>query len=590
MTTSATAPATIDQVSARRIRRHLEILYGEETAAEYHPRMMRLCEAFAARLAERPVPAPVNQDDVLLITYGDQIREPDRRPLQSLREFVDEHLSEVVSGIHLLPHFPATSDDGFAVSDYFKVDPALGTWRDVLRLSHDHDLMFDAVVNHTSASATWFRRWSRDEAAFRDFYLSLDPETDTSSVVRPRTSPLLTPFETIRGLEWVWTTFSSDQVDLRYDNPEVLLAVSEVLLTYVEHGARLLRLDAIAFLWKRLGSSCVHLPETHEVVKLWRTVVDAVAPGTLLVTETNVPHTENVSYFGNGTDETHLVYQFPLPPLTLAAFHLADASMLGEWIGSLSTPSPSTWFLNFLGSHDGIGLRPAEGLLTTGEIEHLCELSRAHGGGVSYRAQSDGTMSPYELNTVFFDALNPVDVDEPEERRVRRFLAAHAILLALAGVPLLYVQAVLGGSNWLDGVRETGRLRTINRRKFDREELEAELARPGSRRRQVLDGLRHLVTTRRGEPAFHPSGPQHVLETPASVLGLERISPDGRRRVIALTNVSGRPQSLRLGPEPGFATRFTDLLGSHATVRGDADGLLEVGLVPYGVLWLAADR
>ncbi len=588
MTTSATEPAVLDQASSERIRRHLEVLYDERTVADYHPRMVRLCEGFAARLWDRPVPDPVTQDDVLLITYGDQIREPDRRPLQSLREFVAEHLQGLVSGLHLLPHFPSTSDDGFAVSDYFSVDPALGTWRDVLRLAQDQDVMFDAVVNHTSASATWFRRWTRDEAAFRDFYLSLDPEADTSSVVRPRASPLLTPFETVRGLEWVWTTFSSDQVDLAYHNPEVLLAMCEVLLSYVEHGARLLRLDAIAFLWKRLGTSCVHLPETHEVVKLWRTILDAVAPGTLLVTETNVPHTENVSYFGDGTDEAHLVYQFPLPPLTLSAFHLADASMLGEWIASLTTPSSSTWFLNFLGSHDGIGLRPAEGLLTAGEIEHLCELSRAHGGGVSYRAQPDGSLTPYELNTGFFDALNPVDVDEPEERRVRRFLAAHSILFALAGVPLLYVQAALGSSNWLDGVRETGRLRTINRRKFDRDELEAELAQPGSRRRQVLDGLRALLTARRAEPAFHPSGPQRVLPTPAPVLGLERFSPDGRRCVLALTNVSGRPQTLRLGPAPWLSATFVDLLEGDK-VRGHSDGFLEVGLVPYGVRWLGRD-
>ena len=589
MTTEAAAASPgIGRATAQRIHEHLQRLYGREIAAAYYPRMLRLCEGFAARLADRPRPQPVDQDDVLLITYGDQIREPDRRPLQSLREFISEHLGDLVSGVHLLPHFPSTSDDGFAVSDYFSVDPQLGTWRDVLRLSRDVDVMFDAVVNHTSASATWFRRWTRDEEAFRDFYLALDPETDTSAVVRPRTSPLLTPFETARGQEWVWTTFSSDQVDLAYSNPEVLLAVSEVLLTYVEHGARLLRLDAIAFLWKRLGTSCVHLPETHEVVKLWRTILDAVAPGTLIVTETNVPHTENVSYFGDGTDEAHFVYQFPLPPLTLAAFHLADASALGEWVASLSTPSTQTSFLNFLGCHDGIGLRPAEGILTPGEIEHLCELSRAHGGGVSYRAQSDGTMSPYELNTVFFDALNPVDVDEPEVRRVKRFLAAHAILLALAGVPLLYVQAALGSRNWLEGVRRTGRLRTINRQKFDRVDLEAELAEPTSRRRQVLDGLRPLVAARRAEPAFHPSGPQRVLSTPPPVLGLERTSPDGARRVIALTNVSGRPQPVRLGPERAFATGFTDVLDGR-TFRGDADGVLEVGLAPYGIRWLGTD-
>lgn len=584
---TGTATSAIGDAATQRLRGHLERIYGDAVAAEVHPRLVELCERYAERLRPLPRRQGVDESDVLLITYGDQVREPDRRPLETLHGFLSDHLQDLVSGVHLLPHYPSTSDDGFAVADYLKVDPALGTWRDVLRLGRDLDLMLDAVVNHTSQSGRWFRKWARDEPAFRDFFISLPSDTDTSSVTRPRTSPLLTPVETARGLEYVWTTFSSDQVDLNYANPEVLLAVCEVLLLYVEHGARLLRLDAIAFLWKRLGTSCVHLPETHEVIKLWRTMLDAVAPGTLLVTETNVPQSENVSYFGDGYDEAHLVYQFPLPPLTLSAFQLADASPLAEWIATLETPSEQTSFLNFLGSHDGIGLRPAEGLLTPGEIEHLCELAKGHGGGVSYRAQPDGTMSPYELNTVFFDALNPLHVNEPSERRIRRFLAAHAILLALQGVPLLYIQAVLGSHNWIEGVERTGRLRSINRQKFDLDTLESELADPASHRRRVLDGLRDLVHVRRAERAFHPAGAQRVLPTPDPVLGLERTSPEGRRRVLALTNVSGRPQALRLGPDPALAGRFVDLFDGRVE-RGDSDGVLELGLAPYGVRWLAA--
>lgn len=580
------APPGLPADLSARLRAHLEVLYGPDTAAEVTPRLAGLCAAFAARLADRPRRRGVDESDVLLITYGDQVREHDRRPLETLRRFLSDHLADLTSGVHLLPHYPSTSDDGFAVSDYHRVDPALGTWRDVLRMGREVDLMLDAVVNHTSASGTWFRRWARGEPAFDDFFVALPRDTDTSTVVRPRTTPLLSPVETARGLEFVWTTFSADQVDLNYANPEVLLAVTEVLLTYVEHGARLLRLDAVAFLAKRLGTSCVHLPETHEIVKFWRTVVDAVAPGTLLVTETNVPHDENVSYFGDGTDEAHLVYQFPLPPLTLAAFHLADASGLAEWIATLSTPSPSTSFLNFLGSHDGIGLRPVEGLLTPAEIDHLCTLVQSQGGGVSYRAREDGSMSAYELNTVFFDALNPPHVDEPDDLRIHRFIAAHSVLMALKGVPLLYIQAAIGSHNWTDGVRRSGRLRSINRQKFEKATLEAELADPSSHRRRVLDGLRELVAIRRYERAFHPAGEQRVLASPAPVLALLRTSPDGRRRVVAVTNVSGRPQSVRLGADPALRSAFVDLFDGR-TERGSEEGVLEIGVAPYGVRWLA---
>jgi glucosylglycerate phosphorylase len=582
------APTNVGDAVQSRLRGHLDRLYGAAVAEAFLPRLVTLMDDACDRLAEAPRRDRVfDERDVLLITYGDQLRAPDERPLETLREFLVRYLDGVVSGVHLLPHYPSTSDDGFAVADYLAVDPELGTWRDVVRLGSRFDLMLDAVVNHTSASSVWFRKWARGEEAFRDFFITLDAGTETSAVVRPRTSPLLTPVETARGLEHVWTTFSADQVDLNYGNPEVLLAMCEVLLRYVELCAQILRLDAIAFLWKDLETSCIHLPETHEVVKLWRTMLDAVAPGTLLVTETNVPHTENVTYFGNGSDEAHLVYQFPLAPLTLSAFHLADTSTLTEWLGGLPPPSPQTSFLNFLGCHDGIGLRPAEGLLTPGEIEHLCDLVRAHGGGVGYRANSDGSMSPYELNTVFFDALNPVDVEEPDTRRIDRFVAAHAILLALAGVPLLYINALLGSHNWYDGVRETGRLRSINRQKFDRDEIEAELADHGSRRRRVLDGLSALVRARRQEPAFHPAGGQHVLLAPRSVLALERTSPDRTRRVVALTNVSGRSQGVQVeGPSPHAV--LTDLLGS-TKVEADRDGFIDVTLPPYGVSWLAQD-
>lgn len=598
MTTEQTVPAETapaDEALARRLRDHLDRIYGVGAAEGVLDRLLDRITDTRARLeaAARPAPSdpPFDERDVLLICYADHVREPDARPLDTLRRFVAEHLGDIVSGVHLLPHYPATSDDGFAVADYVSVEPAFGTWRDVVRLSREVDLMLDAVVNHTSASAKWFRRWQRGDPAFADFYLTVDPDADTSSVVRPRTSPLLTPVETNAGPRWVWTTFSPDQVDLNYHNPEVLLAMCEVLLFYVEHGARLLRLDAVAFLWKALGTSCVHLPETHEIVKLWRTMLEAAAPGTLIVTETNVPHAENVRYFGDGEDEAHLVYQFPLPPLTLAAFHLADVRPMREWLTTLSTPSPRTSFLNFLGSHDGIGLRPVEGLLTRGEIDHLCELAQAHGGGVSYRANPDGSMSPYELNTVFFDALNPVDVDESRERQVERFRAAHSILLALAGIPLLYFHALVGSRNWTEGVSRTGRLRTINREKLDRDQVEAELANPASTRSLVLAGLGELVRARRDEPAFHPSGAQRVLEAPQTVLALERDSLDGDRTLLALTNVSGVRRQVELGPEHGLTVggRRVDIL-SGAVETPDAGGRFTVDLAPYGVAWLVPEQ
>lgn len=569
-----------------RVRAHLDRLYEPVAAASAEARLIALAEAFSAanpHLTAAAAPeVPFDETDVVLITYADQLREPGIPPVQTLHRFVTRRLRGAVTGVHLLPFYPSTSDDGFAVVDYDEVDPAVGSWADVEALAGDVRLMLDAVVNHVSASSPWFRSWCAGDPRYAGWFLALDPDTDVSGVTRPRAHPLLSRFDTAGGSRWVWTTFSADQVDLDYSTPDVLCAVTEVLLRYVAHGASVLRLDAVAYLWKRLGTACIHLPETHEVVRLWRTLLDALAPGTLLITETNVPHRENVSYFGDGTDEAHLVYQFPLAPLVLSAFHLADATTLREWAADLRPPSGTTAFFNFLGSHDGVGVRPAEGLLTPAEIDHLCRLTTAHGGGVSYKLDPGGGMSPYELNTVYFDALTEADSAEPQERQVQRFLSAQSILLALAGVPGIYVQGLLGSRNWIEGVEASGRLRSINRQKFELADLEEELDTPGSLRHEVFTRLCARIRTRVGEPAFHPNGGQRLLETPAAVFGLEREAPDTSSRVLCLHSLTGRPCAVEVDAAPG---RYVDLADGPPREVGD-DRRLTVELGPYGVAWL----
>lgn len=580
-----TLPAPV----VRRLRDHLDRIYGTELAAATLPRLLGILES-----APRP-PSRTNlfdESDVILITYGDQVREPDLAPLASLRRFLTTHVGDVVSGLHLLPHYPWTSDDGFAVVDYTAVDPALGDWQHVEDLARDFRLMFDAVVNHTSASSPWFVRWRCDDPAYADYYLTADPAADLRSVVRPRTSPLLTPFWVHGGeTRSVWTTFGADQVDLNYANPEVLLAVTDLLLQYVAHGAGLLRLDAVAFLWKRVGTSCLHLPETHEIIRLWRTVLDAVAPGTLLVTETNVPHAENITYFGDGTDEAHMVYQFPLPPLTLATFHGGDVSRLREWVGALPAPGSQAAFFNFLASHDGIGLRPVEGLLGVAEIDALCAAVQARAGLVSYRTKPDGSASPYEMNAVYFDALAPPGVDEPNTRQVDRFISAHAVLLALAGVPAIYFHSLFGSRNWLDGAHHTGRARVINRQRFARSVLEGQLTDPGSMRHAVLGRMRRLLGARIREPAFHPSAAQQVVDVGSAHFSVQRTSVSGDSTVFCINDVSGRDGRVRASAPDGLprGSRLIDLIDGSEHVT-EPDGTVDVAVPAYGVRWLRPRR
>ena len=565
------------------MRDRLRFLYGRARGDRAEAALDRLLDRYRPRLPQRP-PREFDEGSVLLITYGDTFLQPGRRPLRALSQFAARHLAGLVSGVHVLPFFPSSSDYGFSVVDYGRVDPGLGTWADVAALHDRFELMVDFVLNHVSAEGAWFAAFRRGSPRYRRFFVTADPTADLSRVTRPRTSPLLTPVETSGGERWVWTTFSADQVDVNYAEPAVLLRMVEVMLRYVERGADLLRLDAVGYLWKELGTPCIHLPQTHEIVKLLREVLDEVAPHVALVTETNVPHADNVAYFGDGHDEAQMVYQFPLAPLVLDAFHRADGSRLARWASGLATPSPRTAFFNFLASHDGIGVVPARGLLPEADVDALVRQTLAHGGQVSARANPDGTESPYELNATFFDALSdPHDGREAWRVKRDRFLCAHAIMLALAGVPGVYVHSLFGSHNDHSGHRRSGWKRDLNHERLQVATLEAELADPTSEKAEVFSGMRALLAARRAHPAFHPAAPQHVVCTDGPVLAVRRGPRDGRS-VVALHNVSAGPQRVdpeRLGQDPG---------PHHDLVRNEDLAPGELVLGAYEVRWLDAGR
>jgi len=589
-----------------RIRKHIEFIYrvgaahGKSQASEIFPLLWARLETFLRQhpnLQKAPLPqARLTEQDIFLITYGDQFREPGRPPLQLLFDFLGTHLADELSGVHLLPFYPYSSDDGFSVIDYFQVNPDFGSWADVERLGERFRLMFDAVINHISSQSAWFQGFMRGEGPYRDYFITTDPRADLSQVTRPRTAPLLTPVETKNGLRHVWTTFSTDQIDLNFANPKVLLEVIDSLLCYVAHGAQVIRLDAIAYLWKEIGTTCIHLPQAHRVVKLFRALLDVVAPGVLLITETNVPHQENVSYFGDllpdglSTDEAQMVYQFPLAPLTLHTFLTGDATCLTNWIAGLSTPAPGSAFFNFTASHDGIGVRPAEGLLSPEEIQALAAQTLAHGGHVSYKSNPDGSQSAYELNITWFDALNDPSAPDPE-MDLPRFLASQAIMLALAGVPGVYVHSLFGSRNCPSCVAETGRARSINRQKFHLPELFSELRTEGSHAARVFSGYRHLLQVRRMHPAFHPAAGQRVISLSPAVFSLLRTSSTQSECVLCLTNVTGHHQQLRIGLSSGELLEvlyWRDLLGEDQIIP--SEGVLNCSLAPYQTRWLKSEN
>jgi glycosidase len=580
-----------------RLHQHLARLYPPAVAEATCTLLLAIVEVaagrhrqVAARLHRRAAsgPAPLDETSVYVITYPDQVTEPETAPLRTLLEFLVEHVHGVIGGVHLLPFYPSTSDDGFAVADHLAVDPSLGRWEDVLELGRRFELMVDGVFNHVSAASDWFQRWRRGDPALDGFFIEVPPDTELSSVVRTRTSPLVTMVETTMGRRGVWTTFGADQIDLNYANPEVLLAMTQLLLAYAHLGARIIRLDAIGYLWKRLGSSCLHLPETHEVIRLWRTVLEFAAPGTALITETRGPHEQNVSYFGAGCDEADLVYQFELPPLVLDAFVGEDARTFHRWLadGRARPPCAGAAWFNVLGTHDGIGMRPAEGLLSDEQVARLIERTRAVGGDVTWVDNQDGSRFLFELNVSYFDALCDPAAAEPYETQLRRFVTAHALLLALPGVPGVYVQAMVGGRNWRQGVEQTGRIRTINRRKYDRASLDTDLRDPSSPRGRAMAALSRLLSVRRAEPAFHPQGRILPVDAHPSLCAFVRVAPDASGQVLCVHNVAGTWQELRVGrgtlPARG---ELVDLLDGQVQTL-DGDGCARVIVEPYGHRWL----
>ncbi len=519
-----------------------------------------------------------DENDVVLITYADQIRDPGSTPLVALKNFLlDHHLAEQLSCVHLLPFCPYTSDDGFSVVDYLAVDPDSGSWEDIASLGQSFDMMFDLVLNHASQKHAWFQGYLQGDEAYDNFFIDQDPSVDLSQVVRPRSLPLLTPFESANGTKNVWTTFSADQVDLNYANPRVMLAMIETLVEYARRGARIIRLDAIAFLWKVPGTSCIHLPETHAAVRLMRHVLDRVVPGTLVLTETNVPHAENISYFGSGTDEAHMVYQFSLPPLLLDAIHSGQTAVLRDWLGSLNPPSSLTTFFNFTASHDGVGVRPLENIVPNERVLQLADKVRSQGGRVNTRRNPDGSDSPYELNITYVDAVaDRSKVDPPDH--ARRFLATQAIMLAMQGVPAVYFHSLVGSPNDIEGMEQSGQNRRINRHKYDRDELEAALADPHSLQRRIFDGYRRLLTERRKHKAFHPAASQSVLDLPGDgLVGFTRTAADGSK-VTLLANLSDQPKSID--------RQSIDVELKHDCLADEAIEGDKIDLRPYQVRWI----
>jgi len=557
------------------IEESLNLIYSKEDAANAYERTIALINKYKQKVESAPY--YLTQKDIILITYGDQVFHSGETALSTLFSFLNEYVRDIINTVHILPFYPHSSDDGFSIVNYKGVCPLKGSWKDIENINKNHRIMFDGVINHMSQLSRWFNCYLADIPEFEDFFINVDPSTDLSNVVRPRTSPLLTEFVDDDGkIRNIWTTFGSDQVDLNYANYKVLLKVLDVLLFYIAKGASLIRLDAIAYIWKELETPCVHLPKTHELIQLMREVMHAVAPEVIIITETNVPHGENISYFGEGNDEAQMVYNFALPPLLAFSVLKSNTEKLTNWAKELDLPGDEVCFFNFTASHDGIGVRAVNGILDEQEMDFLVKTSIGHGGYASYRAIGDEEESPYELNCSYIDLLT--HPEEDDNIRVKRMMLSQAVVLAMPGVPGIYFHSLVGSRNYHEAVRKTRINRSINRDKLNYDNLKELLEEEGSLQKILFKRYKQLLSIRITEDAFNPFGKYEFLDLGSKVFAIKRYASDDNDSILALFNFTGESVKIVLPDE--YTGHLVDII-THTKIH-----IQDLALEPYQIVWL----
>lgn len=526
-----------------------------------------------------------DQKSTVMITYGDSFLSANEKPLITLKHFLDEHCDGLINSVHILPFFPFSSDDGFAVMDFSTVNDALGSWQDIQSISHDYRLMADLVINHCSSRSLWFQNFIKGEGPGHDYFYTATAEADLSKVVRPRTSSLLRETQTNKGIKHVWCTFSHDQVDFDFRNPDVLLQFVKIIRQYLDMGVKIFRLDAIAFLWKKADSQSINLEETHNLVRLLRLLIEHAQIDAIIITETNIPNRENLSYFGNA-NEAHCVYNFALPPLLINTLLTGNSHYLKLWLMSMPPAQLGTTYFNFIASHDGLGLRPIEGILSDHETQSLVDTLQGFGGKTSWRALKNeagkAIQKPYEVNISLFDALKGT-INGEDNNGIERFICAHAIMLGLEGIPAIYVHSLLATGNDYQRLQHTGHNRSINRHQWQYDELKKLLTAANNQHSIVFDKLKYLIKLRQQQKAFHPNALQYTLHLGDAIFAYWRQSIDKKQSVFCISNISEHTQEFMLA-DINLDSRYDwyDLISDNPLISQQ----MLIQLVPYQTLWL----
>jgi amylosucrase len=604
------------------LRDPLVELYGEDP--RFPAMWRRLLDAIAATAAGRDPELRIldhereltddwlqREQAVGYVTYVDRFG----GTLAGVREKLP-YLRELgISYLHLMPLLrsrPAPNDGGYAVTDYGAVEPALGTMDDLRALAGDLRadgvaLCVDVVLNHTAREHPWAEAAMAGDPARLAFYRTFPDRAEpdryeaTLPEVFPDTAPGNFTWEPQLG-RWVWTTFNAYQWDLDYENPEVFGAMAEVMLGLAEAGVDVLRLDAVPFLWKRVGTSCQNLPEVHQLLQAFRSVLRIAAPAVAFKAEAIVSPHDLVAYLGQGRHEgkeCDLAYHNALMVLLWSALASRRVHLLTQTLRTMPPVPPGAGWLTYVRGHDDVGWAiTEEDAGAVGEDAHLHRrfLADFYAGdfpgsfarGARFQPEPNGEARTSGTAAALAGLEGAIEDGDAEEARlaVRRILLLYAVAFAHGGVPLVYMGDELGLRN--DGTYTADLTRRDDNRWMHRPWMDWAAAGrrhdPGSIEGRLWAGLRRLIDARRATPAVHAQGRTDPLWTGNEhVFGLER--EHAGARLLLLANFSDHPQAVAaaVATDRGFAVHAGGGEPDGRPLRSYGDTL---GLEPYQFAWL----
>lgn len=571
-----------------KIIKNLNFLYGEKEAKKIYPELEKIVIKYLKKIKKGKKKYQneyFSEKDVILIVYGDNIKNKKEPTLKTLSGFLGK-IKKYINIVHIIGLFLYSSDRGFSIIDFKKINPRFGKFSHLKKIEKNFKLLIDFVCNHISSKSDWYKKFAKGDKEYQNFFICFDklPEKEKiECVFRPRTTPLLVKRNLAIGRKWLWRTFCHDQIDLNYQNPKVLLKMIDVFLFYVERGAKLIRLDAIGYIWKKLGTTCFLTKESHVFIQLLRNILDIVSPDTLLIAEVNIGIKENLTYLGKKEKEAQLIYNFTLAPLVLYSFYKENTKKLINSLNLFDFTSKSKNIINILDCHDGISVVGAKDVLSQKEIKFLEKEILKRNGKINYKKEKN-KKTPYEFNITWWSAIE--EKKESEILNIKKYIASRGIQFSLKGIPAIYFLGLFGIENCISCYEKTKKTRDINRKRFTENKIKKFLLEQKMKENKVFYEILRLLKYRNKEKAFHPAGEQIPLFLNKKLFSIIRISPNKKEKILVIINISRDNIKIKIKPEEIYTSRKHLLNIIDKTILLCQKDGFNILVHPYQILWL----